>query len=456
MLLSATLVLAFKLCFTSGMRNGPETLQFNRLVKEFREVFSKIPDPRQQNRPSYPLPDVVTAGLAMMFWQDPGVLPFQQRLQDQAGSSNLKSMFSVDKVPKETQFRDLLDSVDPEYILSALRRGISLLSVTRKWLDFKALDGRYLVGLDATGYFHSEKIHCDRCLEKHHEDGRVEYYHQVLVASLIHPITGQSFPLCAEEIRREDGQTKQDCEINAAYRLLPYLSKRYCHLDMVLLADGLYSKTPMIELARSLKMNFIFVAKPSDHKHLTEQLTGLRLSGEVSTIEKTNEQKKVLQKLEFAKEVPVFAKNDLICNWVSISEGAKGKKAGYKNTWLTDLKPTSKNVAEIAAAGRHRWSIENQTFNALKNQGYNFEHNFGHGKKNLRFNFLLLNLLAFLMHQLLEIGDQLYAQSKTWKKTLKEFVEHVRWAVRLALWPDWTTLLNSYLGRGPKLRLDTG
>ncbi len=58
---------------------------------------------------------------------------------------------------------------------------------------------------------------------------------------------------------------------------------------MVLLADGLYSKTPMIELARSLKMNFIFVAKPSDHKHLTEQLTGLRLSGEVSTIEKTND-----------------------------------------------------------------------------------------------------------------------------------------------------------------------
>jgi len=31
---------------------------------------------------------------------------------------------------------------------------------------------------------------------------------------------------------------------------------------MVLLADGLYSKTPMIEPARSLKMNFIFVAKP--------------------------------------------------------------------------------------------------------------------------------------------------------------------------------------------------
>ncbi len=85
------------------MRNGPETLQFNRLVKEFREVFSNIPDQRKQNKTNYPLTDVVAAGLAMMFWQDPGVLPFQQRLQDQAGSSNLKSMFAVEKVPKPSK-----------------------------------------------------------------------------------------------------------------------------------------------------------------------------------------------------------------------------------------------------------------------------------------------------------------------------------------------------------------
>jgi len=94
-------------------------------------------------------------------------------------------MFAVEKVPGETQFRDLLDPVEPAFILAALRRGITLLSSTRKWLDFNTLGGRYLVGLDATGYFNSEKIHCDRCLERHHADGRVEYYHQALVVSLM-------------------------------------------------------------------------------------------------------------------------------------------------------------------------------------------------------------------------------------------------------------------------------
>jgi hypothetical protein len=31
--------------------------------------------------------------------------------------------------------------------------------------------------------------------------------------------------------------------------------------------------------------------------------------------------------------------------------------------------------------GRARWKIENETFNTLKNQGYNFEHNYGLGEK---------------------------------------------------------------------------
>jgi hypothetical protein len=38
---------------------------------------------------------------------------------------------------------------------------------------------------------------------------------------------------------------------------------------------------------------------------------------------------------------------------------------------------------KLTCGGRARWKIENETFNTLKNQGYQFEHNFGHGKQNL-------------------------------------------------------------------------
>ena len=45
------------------------------------------------------------------------------------------------------------------------------------------------------------------------------------------------------------------------------------------------------------------------------------------------------------------------------------------------------------------WLLENETFNTLKNQGYHFEHNFGHGKENLSVVFAMLMMLAFLVDQ---------------------------------------------------------
>jgi len=49
--------------------------------------------------------------------------------------------------------------------------------------------------------------------------------------------------------------------------------------------------------------------------------------------------------------------------------------------------------------GRARWKIENETCNTLKNQGYHFEHNDGHGLKNLSVVFATVMILAFLVDQ---------------------------------------------------------
>ncbi|HEY5865670.1 MAG TPA: hypothetical protein VI542_08995 [Candidatus Tectomicrobia bacterium] len=49
--------------------------------------------------------------------------------------------------------------------------------------------------------------------------------------------------------------------------------------------------------------------------------------------------------------------------------------------------------------GRARWKIEKETCHTRKNQGYHFEHNSGHGEKNLSVVFAMLMLLAFLVDQ---------------------------------------------------------
>jgi hypothetical protein len=52
---------------------------------------------------------------------------------------------------------------------------------------------------------------------------------------------------------------------------------------------------------------------------------------------------------------------------------------------------------------RARWKIENETFNTLKNQGYHYEHNFGHGSEYLHTVFAYLMMLAFLIDQVQQL-----------------------------------------------------
>ena len=74
--------------------------------------------------------------------------------------------------------------------------------------------------------------------------------------------------------------------------------------------------------------------------------------------------------------------------------------------WATNLDVTEITAAEITRAARSRWKIENEGFNALKNQGYVLSHSWGHvnGKS---FNAYLLTMLGFYIHQILDMTDKL-------------------------------------------------
>ena len=156
----------------------------------------------------------------------------------------------------------------------AFQRVFYLLQRGKVLEDFTWWSGHYLLSVDGTGYFMSDKVHCEHCCEKRHRDGRVSYYHQLLGAALVPPQRRSVLPLAPEPIRRQDGTSKNDCERNAAKRLLTDLRREHPHLKLI---------------------------------------------------------------------------------------------------------------------------IENETFNTLKNQGYHFEHNFGHGYQHLSTVFAYLMLLAFLL-----------------------------------------------------------
>lgn len=93
---------------------------------------------------------------------------------------------------------------------------------------------------------------------------------------------------------------------------------------------------------------------------------------------------------------PEVRVNILVCKITD----KKGKTKQF--SWVTDIILNHKNLKEIMLTGRSRWKIENETFNTLKNQGYHFEHNYGHGKKYLSTVMAYLMLLAFHNDQIIQ------------------------------------------------------
>ena len=88
--------------------------------------------------------------------------------------------------------------------------------------------------------------------------------------------------------------------------------------------------------------------------------------------------------------------------------------------------------------GRARWRIANETFNTLKNQGDQFEHNFGHGYQHLSVVFALLMMLAFLVDQVQQMCCPLFravwakmgSKRRLWEKMRALFYEYVLASMR--------------------------
>lgn len=232
--------------------------------------------------------------------------------------------------------------------------------------------------------------------------GQVSYYHHALSAVLVHPDKKQVFPLGVEPIIKPDGSTKNDCERNAAFRLLRTLKSSHPHLKLVIVLDALYANGPLIRLLKELNFKFIITAK--DMKHLFEEYHN---NGNKQTIAKTINNRE--ESYQYSLNLPLNATHTDICiNLLEYTETTttahkKSNKTIAKkfySTWITDLPITKNNITKLMKGARARWKIENETFNTLKNQGYNFGHNYGHGNNNLSTVFCYLMFITFLIDQI--------------------------------------------------------
>jgi hypothetical protein len=130
-------------------------------------------------------------------------------------------------------------------------------------------------------------------------------------------------------------------------------------------------------------------------------------------------------------------------NWLMTEIRNPAGEVTYRNSFVTDLPIDRDTVVELAACGRARWKIENESFNTLKTKGYNLEHNFGHGKQHLSAVLAILNLLAFAFHTVAELTHDLWLQAIGRAGARRRFFEHLRSITVYLVFPSWHDLLTT-------------
>lgn len=395
-----------------------------------RDYFESVPEPRNK-KPDYTLVDVLMSGLAMFCLKDGSLLEFDQNRNDQARRHNLRTLFGIEQAPCDTQMRTVLDKVNPEQLRAIFR--IIHQELQRQGIleDYRFL-GKYLVSIDGTGIFSSGNVCCPDCCVKQHKDDRKEYYHQLLGAVMVHPDKPTVLPFCPEAITRQDGHDKNDCEHNASKRLIPLLAQDFPRREMMVLQDALACNGPHLKMLKTQGFSFVITAKPAANSLLLNTvINGLKEGG-------TREVTGTTAKGEpcgyrYANQVPLNHEHkDLLINFIDYWEEREDGTT-YIYACVTDIPLTADNVADVVRAGRSRWKVENETFNTLKNLGYNLEHSYGHGKKHLSTVFAILMMLAFLLDQIQEACCPYFQAARN------------RFHSRKSLWEKMRGLFNNYL-----------
>lgn len=412
------------------------------LLLGLKAVCAAFPDPRKGRGGNIAMADFGLSAFAMFFMQSASFLSFQRTLEKGQGRSNCQTLFGIEKIPSDNYIRDMLDAADPALLAPCFERVESLLAEPPMRQAFGRLGGRTFVAWDGTEYFCSQKIGCPHCLTRKRSKGKLESYHAMLAATVVAPGHSKVVPLMPEFIAPQDGAEKQDCERNAAKRWHEKHGARLSPLRPIYLGDDLFACQPIAKMVTDNGGDFLFTCKESSHKALYDFIDGAEAERHEEKVRKRNTAETF--RYRWIESVPLRdGKDAMLVNWIGFEIlDAKGR-VKYKMAWVTSLPVSKDNVAEIVAGARARWKIENESFNVMKNHGYELEHNFGHGETFLAMTLAALNLLAFAWHTALDLLEPPWQAAREAAAKRTSFFAHVLTLTAYVVFPSWQVFLES-------------
>jgi len=419
-------------------------LSFDRLRSILVATVSQLPDYRTRPNTIYDLSDAALGAFAVFFMQSASFLAYQRDMQRTHGHSNARSLFGIEQVPSDPHIRNLLDPIAPEHLAGPFWRVFEHLRDGDYLAAYQGHLGQWLLALDGTEYFSSQKIHCPQCTVRMINDRR-HYAHTLVAPLLVAPGERHVIALEPEFVRPQDGVEKQDCELRAAERWLRRNAAHFGPGAVTLLGDDLYCHQPFCELVVATGWHFVFTCKPTSHAALYEEVALLTTAGGVAELSERHlvDGHPQVWQYRCATRLPLRADlHPLYVNWCEVTITTPEGALLYHNAWATDhaLSPAALHAFVLAA--RTRWKSENENTNVLKNYGYHLEHNFGHGDQYLALVLVMLNLLAFLFHTVLELCDEQYRRVRAELAVRRTFFNDLQALTRYLYFDSWPALID--------------
>lgn len=405
----------------------------NHFFHSLREWILEMDDPRNQSYIKYTQADLGYMAILKNVCGQHSMREMEENFNKETCIDTLRILSghqTLEEMPHYDTLNYYLERLSPE-CLSELRRKMVTGLIRGKQFNRNRLLGKYWrVILDGTGLFCFKEKHCENCLctERRTDDGKKEklYYHKVLEAKIV---LGDSIviSLGTEFIENEkEDVEKQDCETNAAKRLMERIKKDYPRLPVCIQGDALYATEPMMKLCREkYHWAYIFTQKDTRQKLLDEGFEWIK-SGGIKKASGLCEEKGTGCYANHVEEVAGKKESMNVFEYEYEKKDKKGKKYRVRFRWISSLELTEKNLEEMIKAARGRWKIENEGFNNQKNGIYRIEHLNSRNSKAMKNHYLLTQISDILMQLYLAWNPYIKKLKQTVKNTSSGLLESFR------------------------------
>lgn len=377
----------------------------------FTRLFQGVTDPRHSAYITYPLPALMTIGVLLFLLRLGARRQIGHLLRGNGpAAAKYQLLFGVETCPHGDTLNDLCIKSNVTEVQEVVT-GMTETLIRRKVLyRHRLLDKYFLVVIDGTGMLTFSERHCPHCMTRTYKNHTL-YYHPVLEAKLV-TSTGLVFSLMTEFIENPgEHPNKQDCELEAFYRLAKRLKQRFPRLPICLLLDGLFAGGPTFSICEKYHWKYLIVLQEKSLRSVHQEFYALLpLAPENQLRFHTGVRSEIRQDFRWMNDI-VYEDTKRIEHTVSVIQcleskpDSQGQPGTVRFKWITNFNVTINRVIPLAnQGGRLRWKIENEGFNVQKNGGYALEHVYSQDATAGKIFYLLLQI-AHLLAQLIEHGS---------------------------------------------------